>query len=167
MEEQISTRTHELVNKLREMQGMEVNDNEAGYKMYVTLKDTFNAFDKDGNAELQYPEYIEAWRFLQQPGTEADIKRAFDAVDVDESGLVEWNEFAFSIMGEKTAKYGVLADMEALAELLEVTCKEYTILRDALSTVREDNASRNMVYSLQVTSKSSKSSWQQSEGEES
>ena len=45
-------------------------------------------------------------------------------------------------MGEKTAKYGVLADMEALANLLEVTCKEYTILRDALSEVRVDNDKR-------------------------
>ena len=57
---------------------------------------------------MQYPEYVEAWRFLQQPGTEADFKRAFDAVDHDESGLVEWNEFVFSIMGEKALKYGVL-----------------------------------------------------------
>merc|ERR1712038_1484395 len=98
----------------------------------MTLKDTFNAFDKDGNAELGYPEYQEAWKFLGQPGTDADIKAAFDSVDVDTSGLVEWNEFVFSIMGERAAKYGVLADMEALTQLLDTTAKEYTILKETL-----------------------------------
>jgi len=39
--------------------------------------DTFNAFDKDGSAQLEYPEYVEAWKFLDQPGTDAaDIKKA-------------------------------------------------------------------------------------------
>jgi len=67
----------------------------------MTLKDTFNAFDKDGSAELAFAEYSEAWKFLGQPGNDADIKRAFDSVDVDGSGLVAWDEFVFSIMGEK------------------------------------------------------------------
>ena len=48
-------------------------------------------------------------KFLGQTGLEADIKNAFDGVDVDGSGLVEWTEFCFSIMGEKSSKYGVLA----------------------------------------------------------
>ena len=87
--------------------------------MYFQFKDTFNAFDRDGNAELGFPEYMEAWKFLNQPGNDADIKRAFDAVDVDKSGLVEWDEFVFTIMGEKALKYGVLADMERLGELLK------------------------------------------------
>jgi hypothetical protein len=45
-------------------------------------------------------------------------------------------------MGEKSVKYGVLADMEALTILLDATCKEYMILRDALSEVRQDNDKR-------------------------
>jgi len=51
-------------------------------------------------------------RFLSQPGGEEDIKKAFDSVDIDTSGLVEWDEFVFSIMGEAALKYGTLAGKE-------------------------------------------------------
>merc|ERR1711937_236651 len=85
-------------------------EQEEEYVVFTTLGDTFNAFDKDGNAELQYPEYMEAWKFLQQPGSDADIKKAFDMVDIDGSGLVDKDEFIFSIMGEKATNYGLLAD---------------------------------------------------------
>ena len=105
----------------------------------MQLKDTFNAFDKDGNGELGYPEYYEAWKFLGQPGDDAKIKAAFDGVDVDVSGLVEWSEFVFSIMGEAASKYGVLADMEDLERLLKNTVSEYRILRETLQEVRANN----------------------------
>ena len=47
---------------------------------------------------------MEAWKFLNQPGSDEDIKRAFDAVDIDGSQLVEFDEFVFSIMGEAAGK---------------------------------------------------------------
>merc|ERR1712048_297229 len=103
-----------LVVKLKEIAGEEVVEDD-GLKMYKTLKDTFNAFDKDGNAELGYPEYNEAWKFLGRQGSEADIKKAFDSVDIDGSGLIEWTEFVFSLMGAKAANFGVLADLELLS----------------------------------------------------
>ena len=141
MENNIANKTHELVDKLKEIAGEEVVQDD-GLKMYQTLKDTFNAFDKDGNAELGYPEYNEAWKFLGQPGDNNTIKAAFDGVDIDQSGLVEWSEFVFSIMGEKATKYGVLADMEELERLLSNTLKEYIILRDTLHEVRASNDTR-------------------------
>ena len=101
----------------------------------MQLKDTFNAFDKDGNGELGYAEYYEAWKFLGQPRDHAKIKAAFDGVDVDVSGLVEWREFVFSIMGEAASKYGVLADMVDLERLLKNTASEYRILRETLQEV--------------------------------
>jgi Ca2+-binding EF-hand superfamily protein len=116
MQEQIANQVRIIVRKLRVLNGDLLEEEEAeDYKFYQTLKDTFNAFDKDGNAELQYPEYSEAWKFLNLQGGEKAIKSAFDSVDVDSSGLVEWSEFVFSIMGDKALKYGVLADLEALA----------------------------------------------------
>ena len=75
---------------------------------YKTLKDTFNAFDADGSAELGFPEYREAWKFLQRPGDDNEIKMYFDSVDVDGSGLIEWSEFAFSLMGEDANNFGPL-----------------------------------------------------------
>jgi hypothetical protein len=54
MQEKIEQNTHALVVQLQEMQGIE-QSSDAGHSMYKTLKDTFNAFDRDGSAEMQYP----------------------------------------------------------------------------------------------------------------
>ena len=75
-------------------------------------------------------------RFIGQPGTDADIKKAFDGVDIDRSGLLTWTEFVFSIMGEKASKFGVLADMESLQDLLKETVTELTLLKEALNDSR-------------------------------
>merc|ERR1711879_504439 len=80
--------------------------------MYQTLRDTFDAFDKDGSAELGYEEYKEAWKFLGRGGNEAEVKSTWDSVDIDKSGQIEFSEFAFSLMGEKALQFGVLADLE-------------------------------------------------------
>ena len=133
-EEQIAGKTHELVTQLKDIAGEEAVDDE-GAQMYKTLKDTFNAFDNDGSAELGFPEYVEAWKFLGLQGSADEIKKAFDSVDVDGSGIVDWDEFCFSIMGDKATKYGVLADMEDLQRLLKNTVSEYTILGDTLQEV--------------------------------
>ena len=85
--------------------------------MYNTLKDTFNAFDKDGSAQLGFPEYVESWKFLDRPGSDADIKKAFDSVDIDKSGLIEWSEFAFSLMGEAALNFGPLAGDNCFSNL--------------------------------------------------
>ena len=74
-EEKIENMTAELCQQLRDIAGEEKKDDE-GAQMYKTLKDTFNAFDNDGSAELGFPEYQEAWRFLGLQGNDADIKKA-------------------------------------------------------------------------------------------
>ena len=66
--------------------------------------ETFNAFDKDGNGELGFPEYVEAWKFLNQPGSQEEIKAAFDSVDVDGSALIDLFEFLLSFMGDEALK---------------------------------------------------------------
>ena len=75
-------------------------------KLYNTLKDTFNVFDKDGSLQLGFEEYVEAWKFLGRGGNETEIKEVWDSVDVDGSGLIEWSEFAFSVMGEIALNFG-------------------------------------------------------------
>merc|ERR1711884_150210 len=78
-------------------------------QQYKTLRDTFDAFDKDGSLELAYDEYKESWKFMSRPGSEDEIKRAFDSVDIDGSGQIEFTEYAFSMMGKKAADFGPLA----------------------------------------------------------
>merc|ERR1719436_20069 len=87
-------------------------------QLYNDLLDTFKAFDRDNNASLQYPEYQEAWRFLNLPGDANAAKKAFDSVDIDSNGNVDLNEFLYSIMGEEAKNYGYFADLEILQILL-------------------------------------------------
>ena len=92
----ISSLARTLVGKLAPE--VEIENDSEERTLFFTLKDTFNAFDRDGNAEMAFPEYCEAWKFLGQTGNDSVIRRAFDSVDVDGSGLIEWDEFVFSIM---------------------------------------------------------------------
>ena len=91
---------------------------------------------RDGNAELGFPEYDEAWKFLGQPGSDEQIKQAFGSVDVDGTRLVDWEEFVFNIMGEKALNFGSLAEMELLKGLLENFAAEYGLLRESLQITR-------------------------------
>merc|ERR1712156_3809 len=122
MEERMEVLTNKIINTLSEFTGVAVpKKNEKDQQAYNTLRDTFNAFDRDGSAELGFEEYLESWKFLNRPGTDEEIKKTFDAIDIDGTGLVEWNEYAFSLMGEKAMNYGPLADLETLDGLLQET----------------------------------------------
>ena len=74
-EENVQKATKNIIEKLCQVTGKAVpHKDEDKQKMYNTLKDTFNAFDGDGSGQLGYPEYVEAWKFLNRPGGEEAIK---------------------------------------------------------------------------------------------
>jgi len=120
MEEKVATLLQELVGSVAgETDGVELPKRDPKKsQLYNDLKDTFKAFDRDGNAQLIFNEYREAWKFLSLPGDANEIKKAFDRVDIDRSGAVDFTEFSFSIMGEDAGNYGYLADLEMLQVLL-------------------------------------------------
>ena len=65
MEEQIAIQMRTIVRKLKTLNGDLLADEEdEEFKLYCTLQDTFNAFDRDGNAELQYPGKIFSFFFF-------------------------------------------------------------------------------------------------------
>jgi Ca2+-binding EF-hand superfamily protein len=70
---------------------------------------------------MGFNEFVDAWRYMGRTGTETEIKNSFDSVDVDGSGLVEFTEFAFALMGEKALNFSPLADLELLSQLLDST----------------------------------------------
>lgn len=82
MEEKLARTMRDIVSRLEASSG-NVSDPTADpdYKLYDALRKTFNAYDRDGNAELGWPEYQEAWNFLELGGTPNEIKKAFDAVE--------------------------------------------------------------------------------------
>merc|ERR1712223_1748895 len=118
MEEDMQKNLSILVDKICGLLSEPIPDPD-GRKLYQTMIDTFNAFDNDGSGQLNFSEFKEAWRFLQKPGDDRRIKSAFDNQDVDGSGHVGQNEFAFALMGENALKYGPLADMELLNGMLD------------------------------------------------
>merc|ERR1719216_258955 len=140
MDEQLETKMALVIDRLREISGRVENDSVDQAKLrayYKTLKETFNAFDADGSAELQFPEYKEAWKFLKQPDNADLIKKSFDGVDFDQSGYIEWSEFVFSIMKEDAGKVGPLADLETLNQLLDEVDSTIRAGTRALSEVQE------------------------------
>merc|ERR1719499_1137305 len=117
-------RSNELLDKLEDANSDEANERDTeGAKFYRQLMETFDAFDKDGNGELQFPEYTSAWRFLSQPGSDQDIRNAFNSVDIDRSGLVDRDEFVLSIMGPKANDFGPIADLDRLDSLFDALIK--------------------------------------------
>ena len=79
-------------------------------------------------------------------GTDAEIKKAFDMIDVDGTGLVEWTEYVFSLMGEKAINFGALADLESLSMVLKESEGVMAALREALieaKTANTERATRN------------------------
>ena len=61
METKISELTRTLKKTLADVQGREIVSTKEE-DLYYQLQDTFNAFDRDGSAELGFPEYKEAWK---------------------------------------------------------------------------------------------------------
>ena len=82
-EAKIGELTGEIIKQLAGLSKKDIpaKDPEA-MKVYKTLVDTFNAFDNDGSAELGFSEYKDAWKFLGRPGSDDEIAKAFNSVDV-------------------------------------------------------------------------------------
>ena len=63
-------------------------------------------------------------------------------VDVDGSGLVEWSEFAFSLMGAKAQEYGALADLEKLSTLMDRTAGLFSQFQSSLKEMQGSTEER-------------------------
>jgi Ca2+-binding EF-hand superfamily protein len=92
------------------------------------LNSTFKKFDKDGSDELEMPEFIKAWRFLDLKRDDEEIKRSFTNVDVDNSGIVERREFVDAIKGARMAELSLsvlMTQMDGQLEGLEDIFTDY------------------------------------------
>jgi Ca2+-binding EF-hand superfamily protein len=140
MMKRLAERSMELLEKFEEVnEEEEAGKDQEGAKMYKTLSETFDAFDKDGSGELAYPEYNASWKFLSQPGGESDIRNAFNSVDLDNSGLVDRDEFILSIMGPDAVKFGPIADMERLDAMMDGLMQLISSHRGELSSYADKN----------------------------
>ena len=58
------------------------------------LRDNFNHFDRNSDGRIDRTEFIELMKALDAFESEQDADLGFKAIDVDGSGLVEFDEFA-------------------------------------------------------------------------
>ena len=71
----------------------------------VNLKNIFKTIDKNGNGLISLDEMITGMSEFAKLGvtnlSDKDAKRLFDAIDVDNSGEIDYTEFIASFLGSK------------------------------------------------------------------
>jgi len=66
------------------------------------LAKIFKAIDKNGDGKLSKDEIMEGYDlFFGKNLDKADIEKMFDAVDIDQSGFIDYSEFVVAAMNEK------------------------------------------------------------------
>ena len=58
------------------------------------LRDNFNHFDRNDDGRIDRAEFMELMKALDAFESEQDADLGFEAIDVDGSGLVEFDEFS-------------------------------------------------------------------------
>jgi len=85
---------------------------------YLKLKDAFHTHDVPTDGTLDLRQFVAARRAVGYGGTDEDLEAQFRAVDTDQSGAVDINEFIVSDMGKKAAKVGSLGYVKILNKLV-------------------------------------------------
>lgn len=57
------------------------------------LKETFSHFDRDGNGKIDFGEFVELMAALEAGMRSEEARVGFDAIDIDRSGVIEFDEF--------------------------------------------------------------------------
>jgi hypothetical protein len=81
-------------------------------------------------------------RFIGKREDDDTLAKAFNSVDVDGTGMIDWPEYVFSVLGAKAANYGTLARMEILSTLLDDASGLLTSLRGSLDDAQQSQAAR-------------------------
>lgn len=68
---------------------------------YKTIHDAFRTFDTNGDSKLKYDEFVRGVLNLGTDLSEEDIKKAFDMLDENANGEIEYHEFCASFDGYK------------------------------------------------------------------
>ena len=67
------------------------------------------------------------------------LRNAFNSVDLDQSGLVDRDEFILSIMGPDAVKFGPIADMERLDAMMDGLMQLISNHRGELASYADKN----------------------------
>jgi len=92
---------------------------------YLKLREAFNKSDAPKSSALNLQGYKDALRHAGVQATDIDLNNRFAAVDVDQSGTVDFYEFVLSDMGKKASKVGTLGYVKILNKLLGTAVERY------------------------------------------
>ena len=98
MKGEVGAQMNEMFGKMMNINPEDVLSEEE-IKQHLT--DAFNKFESSGDGRLGQWEFMQAWTFLGLKGSESEVADAFKSVDVDNSGLIDINEFIDAIRGER------------------------------------------------------------------
>eukprot|EP00494_Astrolonche_serrata_P030944 UN31212 len=89
MFETVDNLGNNVIDKICTLLGQEPKVDEKK-RFFQNLRNTFNTYDKNNTGTLQFSEYYDIWTFLNQKGGKDTARKAFEKVDLDNSGFIEF-----------------------------------------------------------------------------
>merc|ERR1719242_2284780 len=117
MKNQKNQLTSNMSKIMKAMMGLTGNDVEGflqSKEVDKYLVEAFNKYDTNGNGTLSYREFKQAWQSMNLGGSDEEIKQAFQSVDADYSGLIEWSEFSKAIKESRLSELGIQAVLSSI-----------------------------------------------------
>lgn len=155
LDDHLSNKLREGIRKILEFQGVDPNgmqrfDDETGKVNLVNqLKQAFLELDEDQSLQMEFPDFVNAWKWLELKGDETTLASVFSKIDQDKDGVINETEFIMAVMQEETdfehlthpaqVQKTTLAIDQLLERSMEIE-NECEILRDSVKTLAEQAA---------------------------
>lgn len=89
------------------------------------MRDAFNRYDTDKTGVLNLAQYKDARRFVGGVGSDSELEKQFAQVDVENSGAIDFFEFAYSDMGKKATRVGTYGYAKILKKLINTAVRTW------------------------------------------
>eukprot|EP00494_Astrolonche_serrata_P023850 UN24108 len=121
---------------------------EKGLEMLIN--ETFDMFDRDGNAKIDLNEFRAAWCWLGVDATDEEVEYTFNEIDDDQSGEIDIQEFTKAIKQSSyvTKDINVFND-DVPSEIIHATTEKKITIEEA-EGARENKREATMTEKTQV-----------------
>ena len=70
--------------------------------IYLFLLEAFLELDEDQSLQMEFPDFVNAWKWLELKGDETTLASVFSKIDQDKDGVINETEFIMAVMQEET-----------------------------------------------------------------